>query len=399
MNNAVKPYLNHFDFYAPTRIIFGSGVLKTLHQYPMPGKKALICIDRDPFARKLGYVDTLQEQLKLAGCESEVYDKIQPNPVIQNIHEGRDYLKAAGCDFLISLGGGSTHDTAKGIALTATNPGSIWDYILGGSGGCKPVANTPLPIIAISTTAGTGSEVARGMVVTNEETGEKNSLKDMGLFPCYCFEDPEIQASVPPMLTAFQGYDAASHCIEGYLMRKSSLMSDMIALTSVENVSHYLPRAVRNGNDMEARERVAFATILSGWSMNNASTSTLHVIEQELSAFNGRLAHGAGLIMLAQAYYAHQVAIHACDERFVELAKAMGRSGAKEPEEFLEEHAKLIENIGCSNLKMSDYGILPEQFEAFDQRARFSASAMFTQQDRVPLTKDDVINILQKSYQ
>lgn len=398
MINAVEPYRHLFDLNNPTRIIFGPGAIKTIHEYPMPGKKAMICLDKDPFAKNMGYLDILTNELKLAGCEYAIFDKIQPNPILSTVHEGRDFLKAEGCDFLISLGGGGPCDTAKSIALIATNPGSLWDYIPGGSGGRKVAENDPLPLISIPTTAGTGSEVAPGMVITNDVTGEKNSFKNLKSYPVFCFADPEIQVSVPPRLTAFQGYDAMTHCVEGYLMRKSTLMSDMFTLAAVENAYRFLPRAVRNGHDLEARERIAFIAMLTGWCMNTASTSTMHPLEHTLSEFNPKIAHGCGLIMISQAYHRHQISVHTCDERYVELARAMGRPNATRPEEFLEAHAEFLKMINCDNLKMSDFGITPEHFPKFVESARYATPAMFTQQDRVPLTDDDIIKIFTESY-
>ncbi len=398
MINAVEPYRHLFDLNNPTRIIFGPGALKTLHEYPMPGKKALICLDKDPFAEKMGYLATLTHELELAGCEYAIFNKIQPNPILSTVHEGRDYLKEQGCDFLVSLGGGGPCDTAKAIAVVATNPGSLWDYIPGGSGGRKVPEIEPLPLISIPTTAGTGSEVAPGMVITNDVTGEKNSFKSWKSFPVYCFADPEIQTSVPPRLTAFQGYDAMTHCVEGYLMTKSTLMSDMFTLAAVENAYRFLPRAVRNGKDIEARERIAFTAMLTGWCMNTASTSTMHPLEHTLSEFNPKIAHGEGLIMISQAYHRHQISVHAADDRYVELARAMGRPNATRPEEFLEAHADFLKMINCDNLKMSDYGITPEHFPDFVKSARYATPAMFTTQDRVPLTDADIIKIFTESY-
>ena len=132
--------------------------------------------------------------------------------------------------------------------------------------------------------------------------------------------------------------------------------------------------------------------------MNTASTSTMHPLEHTLSEFNPRIAHGCGLIMLSQAYYKHQIAVHAADERFVELARAMGRPNATKPEEFLEAHAEFLRMINCDNLKMSDYGITPANFPDFVKSARASVGSYFTMQDRVPLTDDDIIKIFNESY-
>ena len=402
MVNAVVPVQKTFMFRHPTRLVFGIGVLNKMHEYPMPGKKAMICIDKDPFTRKLGYLDRVENELKLAGCTFEVFDKIEPNPVVSTVYECAELVKETGCDFIVSLGGGATLDSAKAISISATHPNKFWDYIGGRSGGGLPLPpnceSLTLPIIAIGTTAGTGSECDLGMVISNDETGEKAVLKHPGCYPYYCFEDPELMVSVPPRLTAFQGYDAMSHCLEGYLMSRSTLYSDVFTLAAVENCVRFLPRAVRNGHDMEARERICFTVPLSSWCMNLAGSSTMHPLEHVLSEYNRKLHHGCGLIMLSQAYYTQQVKMHTCDDRFVELARAFGVAEATRPEQFLAAHADFLKQIGCDDLKMSDYGITPEVFPQLIKNVRASYAAAFTSQDRVPLTDDDIMKILMDSY-
>ncbi len=398
MIHAVEPFRHVFDVNDRTRVIFGPGCFKTLHEYPMPGKKALICLDKDPFAKELGYVDTLLDELTQADCEYVIYDGIQANPLLSQVNKGLEILKEQKCDFLVALGGGGPCDTAKAIALMATNPGSLWDYIQGGTGGCKVAQFPALPIIAIPTTASSGSEVAAGTVINNDVTGEKNSFKNVSMYPTYCFTDPELHLSVPPRLTAYMAYDAMSHCMEGYIMRKSTLFTDMYTIAAVENGYHYLPRAVENGKDLEAREHVAFIAVMTGWCMNTASTSTLQVLAQALNEFDHTMAHGWTVTVLSHAYHAHQIAIHSCDERYVQLARALGRPNATKPEEFLEAHAEFLKAIHCDDLKMSDYGVKPEHFPRFVASARASVGAYFTTQDRIPLSNEDCIKIFTESY-
>ena len=335
--------------------------------------------------------------LAQAGVATSVFDKIQPNPLKETVMEGAAFVKAQGADFIVALGGGSVIDSAKAIAVMAANPGDLWDYIASGTGKGQPIKNKPLPTVAISTTAGTGSEADAGCVITNPETNEKVGLKTPDLFPVLCIEDPELMKSVPAHYTAYQGFDALSHSLEGYISKFANLMSDMYAITAIENVGRYLARAVKDGNDIEARTHVAFGNILSGTVMCVGTTSSQHSLEHALSAYHPNLPHGAGLIMLSRAYFGNVIAHHACDERFIRMAKAMGMENADKPEDFLSVLEKLLEDCGVADLKMSDYGITPDEFPKMADNAMGPMGGLFAC-DRVALTKEDVIGIYQKSY-
>ena len=249
----------NYDMYIPTRVMFGAGMLNKLGQQPMPGKKALIIISNGKSTRANGYLSRTEEQLKKAGIESVVFDGVSPNPTVANVDAGAKAARENGCDFLVALGGGSVMDCAKAIAVMATNDGVLWDYVAVGSGKGNPIPNRPLPIIAITTTAGTGSETDNAGVITKEDTFEKAFIGSPSLFPYLAVVDPELMLSVPAGFTAFQGFDALFHSVEGYIAKGANLMSDMYALTAIENLAKYLPRAVKDGNDMEARTHVAFA--------------------------------------------------------------------------------------------------------------------------------------------
>ena len=311
--------------------------------------------------------------------------------------EGAAFVKAQDADFIVALGGGSVIDSAKAIAVMAANPGDLWDYIASGTVKGQPIKNKPLPIVAISTTAGTGSEADAGCVITNPETNEKVGLKTPDLFPVLCIEDPELMKSVPAHYTAYQGFDALSHSLEGYISKFANLMSDMYAITAIKNVGRYQARAVKDGTDIEARTHVAFGNILSGTVMCVGTTSSQHSLEHALSAYHPNLPHGAGLIMLSRAYFGNIIAHHACDERFVRMAKAMGMENADKPEDFLTVLQKLLEDCGVADLKMSDYGITPDEFPKMADNAMDPMGGLFAC-DRVALTKEDVIGIYQKSY-
>lgn len=162
-----------FNYYIPTRVLFGRGKLNELGDQNLPGKKALIVTSNGTSVKKYGYLDRVKEQLKKASATYLIFDKILPNPIKEHVMEGAALAKENGIDFIVGLGGGSSIDAAKAIAVMATNEGDYWDYISGGTGKGLPVPNDPLPIVAITTTAGTGTEVDPWTVTTKSETNEK----------------------------------------------------------------------------------------------------------------------------------------------------------------------------------------------------------------------------------
>ena len=387
-----------FDYQVPTRTVFGAGSLNRLHKESLPGRKALVVISNGKSTRANGYLDRTLEQLCLAGVEAVIFDKVQANPLKDTVMEGADAARTHACDFILALGGGSCMDAAKAMAIMATNPGDLWDYVLFGTGKRMPVEVPPLPLVAITTTAGTGSETDGGGVITNPETQEKTAVFDgLRLFPRLAVVDPELMCSVPPRFTAFQGFDALFHSTEGYISSKANLMSDMVSITAIENVGRYLAATVQNGQDLAARERVAFGNWLSGIQMVVGTCTSEHSLEHALSAFHQDLPHGAGLIMISRAYYTHFIRKGACPERFVRMAQALGMQDAAEPMDFITALVRLQEACGVADLKMSDYGISPDEFEAMAQNA-FSAMGFLFGADPLPLSVEDCVEIYRASY-
>ena len=386
-----------YDQFIPTRIMFGAGQLNNLHKQVMPGKKALIIISNGKSTRANGYLARTEQELSLAGVETAVFDGVMPNPTVENSHAGANAARSFGADFLVALGGGSVMDCSKAIALLATNDGDLWDYVPIGSGKGQPMQNKPLPIIAITTTAGTGSETDGCGVITKEDTNEKAFIMDAALFPALAIVDPELMLSVPPKYTAFQGFDALFHSVEGFIAASANLASDMNAREAIRNIAQYLPRAVKDGNDLEARTRVAFANTLSSAVMTLTLLTSEHGIEHALSAYHPSLPHGAGLIMISKAYFSYFIKNHGCDDRFIELARLMGMTEATKPEDFITALVNLQEACGVADLKMSDYGITTEEFETLMRNTREVMGIMFTA-DRVQMSDKDIVSILAESY-
>lgn len=387
-----------FQMYVPTRILFGEGQLSSLHDQKLPGTKAMIVISNGKSTKENGALERTEKELELAGVETVLFDKIMANPLKSTVMEGAACAKENNCDFIVALGGGSVMDASKAIAAMATNDGDLWDYIGGGTGKGMTLTKEPLPLVAITTTAGTGSEVDQWGVVSNEETNEKIGFGGYdSLFPQIAVVDPELMKSVPAKFTAYQGFDALFHSIECYISTAANLMSDMYALTAIENIGTYLARAVKDGSDMEAREHVAFANTLSGVVMTISGCTSEHSMEHAMSAYHHELPHGAGLIMISKAYYTHFVEKHACDERFVRMAQALGMKDAKEPMDFITALVKLQEECGVADLKMSDYGIQPDECMTLAKNARATMGGLFFC-DPVPMSDEECTGIFEKAY-
>ncbi len=389
--------MNQFTVWIPTKWMFGPGQLAHLHEAALPGKKVLVVISNGKSTRANGYLDRTLAELAKAGVEAVVFDEVEPNPLKETAMRGGAKAKEEGCDFILALGGGSVMDCAKAIAIMAANPGDLWDYVTAGTGKGLPMPHRPLPIVAITTTAGTGSEVDCGGVISNLETKEKMGIGFPSLFPVLSIVDPDLMMTVPPRFTAYQGFDALFHSVECYISKRANLMSDMVASTAIKNIGGYLARAVADGSDKEARTHVAFANTLSGYSMMTGSCTSEHSLEHAMSAYHHALPHGAGLIMISLAYFGHFIDAHACDDRFVDMARFLGMEQAEKPEDFLTALHDLQEACGVADLKMSDYGLHPEEFPALAKNARATLGRLFDA-DPVPLSDEDCVAIYEKAY-
>jgi alcohol dehydrogenase len=387
-----------FNMYMPTRVLFGTGELDNLHKQSMPGKKAMIVVSNGKSAKGNGSLNRTEEQLHLAGVTFALFDKVEANPLKSTVEEGAIFSRENGCDFIVALGGGSVMDAAKVIAMSTTNQGDLWNFVPNGTGKGFLAKNRALPVIAITTTAGTGSEVDQYGVVTNPETHEKIGIGGrVDMFPVLAVVDPELMITVPSKFTAYQGFDALFHSLEGYISAAGNPMSDIYALTAIKNIAQNLAAAVKDGNDLVAREKIAFASTLSGFVMVVGGVTSQHSLEHAMSAYHQDLPHGAGLLMISQAFFTHFIKKHVCDDRFICMATVLGMEDAKDPMDFIAALIKLQENCGVAGLKMSDYGFTPNEFETLIKNARSTMGKLF-QCDRAPLSDEDCMAIYTASY-
>lgn len=367
----------NFDFNNPTKILFGSGKLNELGSQPLPGKKALLLMSGGKSAKVSGAYDRTLEQLHKAGVEAAEFAKVMENPVKEMVMEGAAFAKENGCDFIVALGGGAVLDSAVAVAAMATNPGDLWDYVNGGTGKGQPLINPGLPIVAITLTAGTGSEVNCWGVISNLETKEKIGFGYQELTPVLAVVDPELMKTIPAKYTAYQGFDALFHNTEVMMSNGVNILSETIALSAIENIANYLPRAVKDGNDLVAREHIAYGSTMAGIAMQLTSTTAQHSMEHAMSAYHHNLPHGAGLIMISVEFARYFIERHACDEQLIKMARVMGMPNADKPEDFITALQQLQKDCGVDDLKMSDYGIQKDECMTLAVNARETMGGLF----------------------
>ena len=385
-----------FTFHVPTKVLFGAGVLKKLHEEKLPGKKALVVISNGKSTRTNGSLAALEAELDAAGVAHVLFDKIQANPLEPTVQEGVEFGRAQGVDFVVGLGGGSVMDAAKAIAaMIPQQGGRVWDYMATGTSEHRPFNAPLLPFVAITTSAGTGSEVDAGSVITSPVTHEKGAF--FSQCPALAVVDPALMVTVPPKFTAYQGFDALFHNTEGYISKFGNEMGAMVELEAIRLLGKWLPVAVADGANLEARTKVAFANTLGGYSMDVSTCTSEHAIEHALSGEHQDLPHGAGLVMISLAYYKTFIDRGDCPEKFVEMARALGKADATKPADFLDALAALQKACGVDALAMSDYGIREEEFPGMVKLAR-SAVGMLFSCDPSELSDDDVLAILRDSW-
>ena len=273
-------------FFMPVQNIIGPGALDEALQIvgKMGFRKALIVTD--PGLSKIGVANTVSDKLAAQGIPATVFDGAQPNPTVSNVNAGLEALKAAQADLVVSLGGGSSHDCAKGIALVAANGGKIEDYE-----GVDKSAKPQLPLLAVNTTAGTASEMTRFTIITDETRHVKMAIVDKHVTPFLSVNDSSMMEGMPASLTAASGMDALTHAVESYVSTAATPLTDACAVKAIELIARYLPTAVSEPKNQEAREKMAYAQFLAGMAFNNASLGYVHAMAHQLGGFYD-LPHG-----------------------------------------------------------------------------------------------------------
>jgi alcohol dehydrogenase len=388
-----------FRYYLPTRIEFGVGVLERVGEEARKlGRKALIVVGRGGSMRRAGVLERVEGLLHKEGVEPIVFDKVQPNPIAPTVDEGARLARDEGCDLVIGLGGGSPIDSAKCIAFMAKSPGKYWDYVQSGSGGRK-IPQEALPIIAIPTTAGTGTEADPFAVITNPKTKEKIGIGFECLFPKVSLVDPQLMLTVPQDQTAYTGMDAFYHALESYLNLNHQPASDLLALEAISLITEYLPRAYRDGEDLEARTKLAWASTAAGICETLSGCIGLHSMEHPLSGHYPEIPHGAGLAALGPAFFEH--ILPQARERLARVAQAMGQgTEGLHPEEAaraaISALCRLQSKVGLANASLRRLGVEEELIPLLAEEAQATMGGLLA---ATPgnLGKDDLIEIYRRA--
>ena len=352
-----------FGFFIPTVSLMGVGCSKeTGAQAKALGATKLLIVT-DAGLSKMGVADQIKGQLEAAGLQAVIFDGAEPNPTDKNVHDGVKVYQDSKCDGIVSLGGGSSHDCAKGVGLVIGNGGHIRDFE-GVNKSTKPMP----PFLAINTTAGTASEMTRFCIITNTDTHVKMAIVDWRCTPNIAINDPVLMVGKPAALTAATGMDALTHAVEAYVSIIATPITDACAIKAIELVAKYLSAAVANGENLEARDRMAYAEYLAGMAFNNASLGYVHSMAHQLGGFYN-LPHGVCNAILLPAVC--EFNLIACPERFADIAVALGEnitglSVTEAAEKAIAAIRKLSKSIGIPaglkelNVKEQDLKVMAE---------------------------------------
>ncbi|MGB4298386.1 MAG: iron-containing alcohol dehydrogenase [Candidatus Saccharicenans sp.] len=352
--------MNSFNYYQPTEILFGKGRLKEAGKVVSKFGGRCLLVTVPAFQEIKPALELIKSVLKENGIEVVHYDKVIPNPTTEIVSAGAKLARETKVEFVIGLGGGSSIDTAKAIAVEATHQGSCWDYLYFRQ--TQPTERT-LPIIGIPTTSGTGSNVTAVAVVTNPLERSKSALSSPRLFPQVSIVDPELMMTLPPYMTAITGFDAFSHAFESYITPKCSPYTEILALESIKLIFRYLDVGVRDGQDIEAREKMAWADTLAGLCIANSAVTLPHGIAMALSGMYPQVAHGQALasIYLTIMRFTRKYAA----EKFARVGRVLNPAletlnDEEAGEKFLDQLEEFIKSLGIRK-SLKEIGVIKSE--------------------------------------
>jgi len=355
--------MKEFECYLPTKIIFGVGKLKEAGQVlSLLGKTTLIISDKA--MKSLGFVESLEKVLKKAKIDFIEFAEVEPNPSSKKVNEVRKSFQEKKIDFIIGLGGGSSIDFAKAMAIALTHKEDIWDYVYRSEYTPLEVNDKVLPVVSIVTTSGTGSEVTSYAVLTNPKTLEKSAIWSERIIPKVTIIDPELTVSLPSRLTASTGIDALSHALESYIHINANPYSELVSLESIKLVSESLRTAVANGEDIGARSKMAWAATLAGIGITYAGTTLIHGMGQPMGGrFN--VPHGESIALCFPVVMRNSWMVNI--DKFAKISEAMGvkvegiskREAARMSVKAVED---LLEDVRLKPT-LKEFGIAESDFE------------------------------------
>ena len=375
------------EFIVPGQIISGSGALNMAEEVLKGlGKKALIVTDKVMI--QLGNCAKVEAALKNQGVEYAIYSEIVGEPTDTMIENGLKLYKEEGCDFLVALGGGSPIDSMKAIGALVINGGCISDYM------GKVIDVEMPPMVAIPTTAGTGSEATQFTIITDTKKNIKMLLKGKVLMPSLAIIDPQFTMTAPPKITAATGLDALCHAVEAYTSRKAQTLSDTFAMSAVKRIFKYLPAAFKDGSNEEARVQMSVAALEAGIAFNNASVTIIHGMSRPIGALF-HVAHGLSNAMLLKECLTF--ALEGAYDRFADLGRAVGvavdtDSDKEASEKFLAAVEAITKELETPTL--GEFGIDKDEFFKVIDKMAFDAMDSGSPQNTMrEVTEDDVKQI------
>jgi alcohol dehydrogenase class IV len=386
--------MKSFNYFQPTEIRFGRGRFAELGPVAARfGRRVLlVSVREEPCFH--GLFTRAKAQLAKAGLAVSRFDGVISNPTTEVVARGARFARAFKADVVVAVGGGSTMDTAKAIAVEATHPGGAWDYLFFRDK--QPTAKT-LPVVAVTTTSGTGSHVTQVAVVTNPAERNKSALFHPLLYPKASLVDPELMTTLPSKVTAATGFDVFAHAFESYINPGGSPYTDMMALEAIRLVARFLPVAVKNGKDRDAREGMAWADTLAGLCIANAGVTLPHGIGMAIGGLYPHVAHGEALAVVYPAIleYTYRVA----PEKFAVVGRILdrrleGEKGVRAAEKASAAITRFIKRIGMG-LRLRDLKVPKDELEALARQSLVLPD--FKNHPRLA-TLGDVANILDRSH-
>ncbi len=375
------------QFFMPVQNIIGAGALaQAMDAIAALGlKKALIVTDGG--LSKMGVADQIGGLLKEKGIDYAVFDQVQPNPTVSNVNVGLAKLKESSADCVISLGGGSSHDAAKAIAIVAANGGKIEDYE-----GLDKSKKPQIPLVAINTTAGTASEMTRFTIITDETRHVKMAIVDKHVTPLLSVNEPALMEGMPAPLTAATGMDALTHAVEAYVSTAASPITDAVAVKAIELIARYLPTAVSDPKNKEAREQMAYAQFMAGMAFNNASLGYVHAMAHQLGGFYD-LPHGVcNALLLPHVERFNQQAAKA---RLDEIGTILGKNN---PDlaglDVIDAITKLARIVGIPK-SLKELGVKEEDFDVLAENSLKDVCG-FT--NPIQANKEQIIGIFRAAF-
>ena len=385
--------LHPFLFQVRTKIQFGEGCVRQLGSILREKGIDSAFIISDNGVKVSGILNLLEDNLIENGIEYDFFTEVEPNPSVKTVHTGASIFKNRTFKSIIAVGGGSSMDAAKGIAVLASNEGSILDYAVGSG---KEVLNPTPFLIAIPTTAGTGSEVTRGAVITDVEYQKKVVVRSPYIQMDVALLDPLLTLSKPPMLTASTGMDALTHAIEAYISKNSNPMTDALSLQAIKMIGSNLIRCFEAPNDVEARGKMLVASNLAGMAFVNAGLGIVHSISHPLGSIYG-IPHGlANAIILP---YGMEFNLEFCKEKLAQVAMALGvkdiSGGTSNLATLAIDHIRYLSEQFNIPRSLRDVGVGLNDVDNLTAAAMEQTTYFFS--DPRPITSQDMKQVIQKA--